>query len=342
LEADENQPNAMSHQPPDPIALVSAAESSLDRQRAALANFQERLCQTAAKALLDDAVSIDEMDELQLVSRLSRGITPEYLNLLLGELRIAAPELMSEQQTALAGDLRLVPLAEVLLLLSEQEQNGILGIHRGNAHIELYFEKGKIMLGRATGLPDELLLGRFILETRVIGKEDLEAFLQNQSVPASLLGAQLVKMGYLTTEELKMAIRQQTCELVYDLLRWRSGKFAFHPASDLAPVAAEAALNLNVESILMEGFRRVDEWHLIERDIDNFDLIFVRNDEAIEQMDRSRLTREELVILELVNSKNTIKDIIRQSRMSSFEVGKMLYRLHSIKLIRKRVPAMAT
>ena len=55
----------------------------------------------------------------------------------------------------------------------------------------------------------------------------------------------------------------------------------------------------------------------------------------------ARLTREELAVLELVNGKNSVKDIIRHSRMSSFDVSKMLYRLLSIKLIRKRVAPVA-
>jgi hypothetical protein len=58
-------------------------------------------------------------------------------------------------------------------------------------------------------------------------------------------------------------------------------------------------------------------------------------------MGRGRLTREELAVLELVNGKNTVKEIVRQSRMGSFDVTKMLYRLLSAKLIRKRVHPVA-
>ena len=72
----------------------------------------------------------------------------------------------------------------------------------------------------------------------------------------------------------------------------------------------------------MEGYRRVDEWHLIERAIDNFDVVFLRNEDSVAQMGRGRLTREELAVLELVNGKNTVKDIIRKSRMGSFEVAR--------------------
>jgi len=103
----------------------------------------------------------------------------------------------------------------------------------------------------------------------------------------------------------------------------------------------DASLGLDVEGILMEGFRRVDEWHLIEREVDSFDVVFLRNEDAVAQMGRGRLTREELSVLELVNGKNTVKDIIRSSRMGSFEVTKMLYRLLSIKLIRRRVMPVA-
>ena len=49
----------------------------------------------------------------------------------------------------------------------------------------------------------------------------------------------------------------------------------------------------------------------------------------------------EITILELANGKNTVKEIIRASRMGSFEVSKMLYRLLSIKLIRPRVEPVA-
>jgi hypothetical protein len=106
-------------------------------------------------------------------------------------------------------------------------------------------------------------------------------------------------------------------------------------------MAVDASLGLEVDGILMEGFRRVDEWHLIEREIENFDQVFLRNEDAVTQMGRGRLTREELSILELVNGKNTVKEIIRQSRMGSFDVSKMLYRLLSIKLIRRRVMPVA-
>jgi DNA-binding response OmpR family regulator len=331
-----------STQETSPEAAAEAADAAMEARRAALARLREGLAKAVARAVvmgaLDQAVSLDDED---VAAWVGRGLSSETLELLLGELRTSAPELVGDSQPALAGDLRGIPIAEVLELLGQQEQTGVLAVTRGTAQVELHFQGGKIMLGTATGLPEELLLGRFILENNLMSKQDLDLFLKSRSGSPSLLGIQLVKLGYLSNEDLKVAIRQQTCELVYDLLRWSSGKFVFRATPSLSPVAADAALGLSVDGILMEGFRRVDEWHLIEREIDNFDLVFLRNEDAVSRMGRGRLTREELAILELVNGKNTVKDIVRQSRMGSFEVSKMLYRLLSIKLIRKRVPVVA-
>ena len=133
----------------------------------------------------------------------------------------------------------------------------------------------------------------------------------------------------------------QRRELIYEALRWSFGACRFTRTRDLPPAAVDAMLALDVEGILMEGFRRVDEWHLIEREVDDFETVFLRNEDAVAQMGRGRLTREELAVLELVNGKNTVKEIVRASRMGSFEVSKMLYRLLSIKLIRRRVMPVA-
>ncbi|MCE9580680.1 MAG: response regulator [Deltaproteobacteria bacterium] len=241
----------------------------------------------------------------------------------------------------LRGDLRVVPLAEVLQLLDVQEQSGILSVERGGARVEIHFRRGRIEQALATGVPDEYLLGRFVLDSEQMSRGDFEGFLESRQAGGRLIGAQLVKLGYLSDGDLKASLARQTCELVYEILRWRFGRFHFAAGAELPAPAVQAALELDVEAILMEGFRRVDEWHLIERAIDDFDLVFLRNEDAVAQMGRGRLTREELAILEQVNGKNSVKDIIRKSRMGSFEVSKMLYRLLSIKLVRRRVMPVA-
>jgi len=242
---------------------------------------------------------------------------------------------------SLRGDLRVIPIAEVLQLLEQQQQSGVLRVSRGEATVEISFRDGQIELATAAGVAEEFLLGRFIANAELMNESDLESFLESRAPGSRLMGAQLVKLGYLTDDQLRSALADQTRELIYEVLRWRFGTFRFRRTQDLPPAATEAALGLGVEGILMEGFRRVDEWHLIEREVSDFDQVFLRNEDAVAQMGRGRLTREELTVLELANGKNTVKEIIRASKMGSFEVSKMLYRLLSIKLVRPRVQPVA-
>jgi CheY-like chemotaxis protein len=242
--------------------------------------------------------------------------------------------------TSLRGDLRVIPLAEVLQLLDVQEQSGVLTVVRGSSQVEIFFRRGRIDQAMGQGLPEDLLFGRFVVDAELMPRADFESFAEGRT-DDRLIGSQLVKLGYLGESDLKQCLTRQSGEIVYEILRWRFGSFRFAAGKELPGMAVEAALELDVEAILMEGFRRVDEWHLIERAIDDFDLVFLRNEDAVAQMGRGRLTREELAILELVNGKNTVKEIIRKSRMGSFDVSKMLYRLLSIKLIRRRVLPVA-
>jgi CheY-like chemotaxis protein len=301
----------------------------------------------AALFSLADAVQNDARDDDARVPTDAAAIADAARSALDDETLLAIlagwdPDAAGGQAASLRGDLRVVPLAEVLQLLDVQEQSGVLTVVRGSSQVDVYFRRGRIDQAVGQGLPEDLLFGRFILDAELMPRHDFEHFLEaNPGNDGRLIGSRLVKLGLLGENDIKQCLTRQTCELVYEILRWRFGSFRLAANRELPAMAVEAGLELDVEAILMEGFRRVDEWHLIERAIDDFDLVFLRNEDAVAQMGRGRLTREELAILELVNGKNTVKDIIRKSRMGSFEVSKMLYRLLSIKLVRRRVMPVA-
>lgn len=330
-------------------------EGAVETQRQALQDIRERILDVLATGIApeppgDDELTADGSEENPMAEE-----TSEAIEILSQRVRSALDDdtllailasaehawAASERSPSLRGDLRLVPIAEVLQLLDAQEQSGILSIKHASGTIEVYFRKGRIELAVATGVSDEFLLGKFVVRAELMTREEFDRFLESRPPGAKLIGTQLVKQGHMTHDDLQLALKRQTCELVYELLRWRYGSFHFTATRELPHVAVDASLGLEVEGVMMEGFRRVDEWHLIAREVDDFDLIFLRNEDAVAQMGPGRLTREELAVLELINGKNTIKDLIRRSRMGSFDVSKILYRLLSIKLIRRRVMPVA-
>jgi hypothetical protein len=86
----------------------------------------------------------------------------------------------------------------------------------------------------------------------------------------------------------------------------------------------------------MEGFRRVDEWRLVEADIGSFESVLQRDSVAIESGGVDRLAKQEQKLLEMVDGERTVREIIQQSHMSSFDVCKILFQLLEARLVRRR------
>jgi DNA-binding response OmpR family regulator len=348
--------------PTDELGVASLAEEALGmpgmlgeeeeepsaKRIAALARVRETLLQ-AAEQRADGKALATQLTELLDDDTLNRAVEP------LVDLHRGATS------AALQGHLGRVPIAEVLVLLREQRQSGVLSIARqpdpniyglsrppSGTHVDVCWKQGRIELAIGAGLSDEFLIGRYLVEQGAISRQDFDLFLSSRASPADgdraaqrPIGEQMVRLNYVSEAELKQALARQSAERIYEVLRWPSGRFAFRATRELPPLAVDAALGLDLDVLLIEGFRRVDEWHLIEREIDDFDAVFLRNEEAVHHVGKARLTREELQVLDLITGKNSVKDVVRLSRMSSFDVSKLLFRLLSIKLIRRKVAPVA-
>jgi len=243
---------------------------------------------------------------------------------------------------ALVADLAVVSIADVLLLLQDRQHSGALRLMGSDASIEIFIDKGRIDFAGARGVADEFLLGHFLVRGGQIEHAKLVDVLdQRRASPTSeLLGADLCRRGLITSAGLRTAMAQQTTALVFEGLRWGEGRLSFHPAAELSPAAREAALGLPIDGLIMQGLRRVDEWRVIGQEVGDFDMVFVRNEEKIASFDAQQLLREEAAVLELVNGKNTVRDIVRQTKLGSYDVTQVLFRLLRCKFIRRRVAPM--
>jgi hypothetical protein len=158
---------------------------------------------------------------------------------------------------------------------------------------------------------------------------------EEQSTSRRLLGDLLVDAGRVTRDQLRDALARQSSELVYEVLRWPAGRFEFR-AEALPALAESAQLSLPVASVVMEGFRRVDEWRLVEADLGSFESVLQKDPVAIEAGGVERLAKQEQRLLEMVDGQRTVREIITQSHMSSFDACKILFQLLEARLVRRR------
>jgi DNA-binding response OmpR family regulator len=294
------------------------------------AELAEKLADVLAPALAQMAEP-RRSDTIAMAGTIRRALGPDAFE----ELGRAVRDLneQAEKSEGFGGNLRVIPLAEVLQVLQLQRQTGLCIVTSGKVEVSISFREGLIDLARSRGAADEFRLGRYLVEEGIVSQTEVDNILQDHSGPRKLLGESLVESGLITEEDLRRALIRQTSELIYEVLRWLDGRFSF---SNIAEGASEQnKLGLPVASIVMEGFRRVDEWRLIEESI-HFDEVLLRDQMAVDALGSEKLTRQEQLVLDAIDGQRTVREIISSVVVGSFDACKILYQFLQSRLVRRR------
>jgi CheY-like chemotaxis protein len=233
-----------------------------------------------------------------------------------------------------SGSIDLIPLAEILQVLQLQRQTGICRLENDDVRITIWFRDGLVDVARGRGTADEFRLGRYFVEEGLLTRVGVDNILGGQAgVAKGRLGERLIQLGLITEEDLRRALIRQTSELMYEALRWRTGRFSF--ARTAAPSPEPVRLGLPVASIVMEGFRRVDEWRLIEESIP-FGDVLLRDQVALDALGWEKLSRQEQALLQAIDGSRTVREILRAVDIGSFDACKTLYQFLQARLVRRR------
>jgi DNA-binding response OmpR family regulator len=314
---------------PDSTRLPSSPDGQLDKKNIA-AELAEKIADVIAPALSQLPES-RRNDAIAVAGTIRRALGPDAFE----ELGRAVRDLndKAEKVEGFGGNLKIIPLAEVLQVLQLQRQTGACLVTSGKVEVAVSFRDGLIDLARSKGAADEFRLGRYFVEEGIVSQSDVDNILQERSLPRKLLGASLIDSGLVTEDDLRRALIRQTSELIYEVLRWPDGRFSFSPAP---PEESEQnRLGLPVASIVMEGFRRVDEWRLIEESI-HFDEVLLRDQVAVDALGSEKLTRQEQLVLDAIDGQRTVREIIASVVVGSFDACKILYQFLQSRLVRRR------
>ncbi|MFO0584514.1 MAG: DUF4388 domain-containing protein [Anaeromyxobacter sp.] len=175
---------------------------------------------------------------------------------------------------ALRGTLRDFGIAEILQLIGQQAKSGILHLASREDEIHITIADGNLVGAESARRQARDRLGNMLVRAEIITNEELEHALDLQKRSLRRLGDVLMELGYISMEELKETTALQTTETVYRLFAWKSGDYSFDAQDvDWDPYTVTP---LRAESVLMEGFRQVDEWPLIKKRISSRAMTFER------------------------------------------------------------------
>ncbi len=224
---------------------------------------------------------------------------------------------------ALKGNLRDFSTTQLLNLISLARKTGTLTIQNGST-AEVAFREGKLIyatLGEADGSLAHVLhhAGKLsaeqsrIIQTRAQGASDKQ------------IGHMLIQRGIVTQSDIIQSVRQYILDIVYKLFTWAEGVFRFD--ANLQPPLERITIPIDLESVIMEGSRRLKEWERLREELPDLDISLTFTESRDSRLGKIQLTVEEWRVISLINPRNTIQQIARANNLNEFEVRRIVYGL---------------
>ncbi len=319
--------------PPSPSQLPPPSDES--RQRRAAAEALERTQGLLVSRLLGPLTrmfALSETEQDAARRALLDGLDETTLRELVPALAGLDPH---AGLPSFSGAIEALPIGEVFQMTALQNLTGVMEIEGPGLTARVFLSGGKIDLSRFDGGDGNFRLGNYLVQLDLVAPQDVERMAELPDPDGAPLGERLIKLGLISRDDLRRALQLQAQDVFYEVLRWTHGMYRFRPHV-VAAEASSAALAIPVSGLLMEGYRRVDEWRVIEREIKGFGEVYEPNPVTIGELESGALSTEEKLVLDHVTGSASVAEIIRALRLDSFEVCRVLYRLLSMKLIHRR------
>lgn len=228
---------------------------------------------------------------------------------------------------SLLGSSASFSLADVFSLINMGHRTGTLLVTAPHVSKSIQFRNGQIVYA-ASSLPEEQL-GAMLYRT---GKLAQQALLQAQEAAEARAAAEggatdgsttlstvLLEQQLIEPNDLWWGVKYQVEEIVYSVFRLQDATFLFFCGT--AP--DEARFTIDTNSVLMEGYRRIDEWSRIGRHIPARDVVLHRTAQA----PSGQLNEAMSKALKLADGRNTVEDIVRGTGWGEFNTLHVLFEL---------------
>ena len=224
---------------------------------------------------------------------------------------------------ALKGNLRDFSTTQLLNLINLARKTGTLSIQSDAETAQMSFREGKLIyayMGNDNGNHLAQILqnsGKLspeqaqVIQSHAEGKSDKE------------IGHLLVTARRVTQNDIIQSVRQNVLDIVYKLFTWGEGIFRFD--ANKLPNSGYITIPIDLESVIMEGSRRLKEWEILQDELPDLDVALRFTDRPDARLRNINLTVEEWRVVSFVNPRNSIRQIAKANNLSDFEIRRIVY-----------------
>jgi hypothetical protein len=244
---------------------------------------------------------------------------------------------------ALKGNLRDFSTTQLLNLINLARKTGTLSIQNNGEEAHMSFKEGKLIyayMGADSGNHLAQILHKAgklskeqanIIETRVQGKTDRQ------------IGYLLIQAGHVTQSDIMQSVRQDVLNIVYKLFTWAEGLFQFE--ANKLPSPNYITLPIDLESVIMEGSRRLKEWEILQEELPDLENSLRFTERPDGKLRNINLTVEEWKVISLIDPRNSMRKIAQANNLSDFQIRRIIYGMLQaglVELVKPTKPQIST
>ncbi len=232
----------------------------------------------------------------------------------------------------LQGSLKEFNLPNIFQLVKMSAKTGALTIRAEKEWGKIFFRDGQIHY--AFSVPQSLPLGERLVNSGKITPAQLKEALaaQKKAPDAGRIGNILLDKGYIQRDDLEQVVREQIQDAAFNFFGWTEGEFEF--TADEEAIDQDILVEMNVENVIMEGCRRIDEWELIFQQLGSLERIpHLAYDERVDERGDVTFTAEEWRVIVHVDGHSDINTVLHECGLDRFHGAKVIYSLYSSGLI---------
>jgi hypothetical protein len=236
---------------------------------------------------------------------------------------------------ALKGNLRDFSTAQLLNLISLARKTGTLTIE-GSQVAHMSFREGKLIYASLGENSNNLA---YVLQNAGILSEEQGNVIQTRAKGTGdkQLGHLLIQAGYVTQSDIIQSVRKYILDVVYKMFSWAEGLFRFD--ADQIPPPDRITVPIDLESVIMEGSRRIKEWERLQEELPNLDVSLRFASRPNARLRNINLTVEEWRVVSFVSPQNTVRQIAAAVNLNEFQIRRIVFGLLQAGLVELVEPA---
>lgn len=237
---------------------------------------------------------------------------------------------------ALKGKLEDFGITQLLNLINLARKTGTLYLESPEQEAYLCFREGSLIYATMAGVDDYLPV--ILQRAGVFTADHVKMIRDNMpGKPAQDIARVLITSGRLKQQVVLGHLRQYVVDIVHQVFSWNHGTFRFEPSE--LPVQGKITTSIALETLIIEGNRRLKEWELLRDELPDLDIALKFAERPSTPLRDINLNVEEWRVISFINPRNTIGQIAQYNNMDELQIRKIVYGLLQAGLVEMIRPA---